>query len=752
MKNYQNKTWIGLFAILCMSFCLLNAKADASTFDDLSQTEIVEDMGAGWNLGNQLEASDETGQGETLWGNPTITASALDAVKAAGFNTVRIPVSWLYKIGSAPDYTIDSAWLNRVQQVVDYAIDNDMYVLLDLHNDGSISVDGSWILTNASNQDEIRTKLGKVWQQIATRFKDYDEHLIFESMNEVGAESANSEQEIRDAITLINSYNQIFVDTVRQTGGNNTKRWLMVPGWSTNIDYTAGDFGFAVPTDTHRASTIPSSEKRIMISVHYYTPWEFAGQEDAVVTKWGNGESGTITWANESYMEEQFQKMYNAFSSKGYPVVIGEYGAVDKSHLDSTNAETRAYYARSVCKYAKQYGCVPVYWDNGNNGNFGMALFNRHNSYSVTQPTLLSAMMYYYGSGSSSTNITTNNSKLEMELGDTPKALGVTLTPANSKEWVEYGSANSSIASIDRYGNITPKGIGTTTVSASVRGKTATCTVTVTAPKTTRVKLYMQNSSNWTTTESEAYASINGNGTYTLSIKGSRAEMSNITLLYIQDLGAYLGAIDSSLVSSADIKINSVKFNNTSCTLSNDTFQYSNGNGFYIGLLNTWGVNNIENVQKDNNSDGYAFTNVNYQDENTIQVQFTLTNTVMSGNTNSEEQVIFDGSSTSYSTSNPTWLLNADDNDIITVTYKTTNSAEAGWGILGWGGMIDNEWVNGPVYNADTTNPTQDTTVSFTAKSLRNAMGITTNSSVSYLSLSPYSNGVLKKITIQSAS
>lgn len=757
MEVFMKKIWglltVAIAAVLLVAngYC---TRADASSgFDDLSKSEIVDAMGAGWNLGNQLEASTDSGQGETLWGNPTITASALQSVKAAGFNTVRIPVSWLYKIGSSPDYTIDSTWLDRVQQVVDYAIANDMYVLLDLHNDGSISVNGSWILTNSSNQEEIRTKLGKVWTQIATRFKNYDEHLIFESMNEIGAESGSSETEIRNAITLINGYNQVFVDAVRQTGGNNTKRWLMIPGWSTNIQYTVGDYGFAIPNDTYLSSDIASGQKRIMISVHYYTPWEFAGQTDDEYTTWGEAESNTITWANETYMKDQIKSLYDTFYTAGYPVVIGEYGSIDKESLDSNNANSRAYYARSVCKYSKQYHCVPVYWDNGSNGLYGMALFNRHNSYAVTQPLILSAIMYYYGSAVS-TEIAVQNKNVSMELGDSPVSVATTLTPSTATEWIEYESANESVASVDRFGKITAKGVGSTTITASVNGHSDTCNVTVTAPEYTRVKLYMQNSSNWTTTESDSFVSISDNGSYTISITGTRSEMSNITLLYLQDIGSYLGANATSKISSANIQINHVKFNGTSCNLSSNSCSISGSDSFYIGFINTWATSLIQNISKDSSSDGNAFTNVTYADTNTIEIKFTVSNAVFTssgGNSGGSEQTIFDGSTSAYSSDDASWLLEAEDTDVITMKYHAADSSQAGWGIAGWGATVGGEWVNGPVYSADSSNPTATKTATVTAGSLKTALGITSGSTVSYITLMPYNSGVIESITLQSS-
>lgn len=391
-----------VFGVLGSSLAVSPVSAEAATFTDLDQDEIVAAMGAGWNLGNQLEASVSGVPYETAWGNPTISESLIKAVKAAGFSTIRVPVSYLSKIGS--DYTIDSSWLNRVQEVVDMCINNDLYVIINMHGDGYNSVDGGWLLCNGSDQTTIRAKYEACWKQIANKFKDYDEHLIFESMNEEFDGTYGTPN--TTYYSNINTLNQIFVDTVRQTGGNNAMRWLLVPGWNTNIEYTAGNYGFVIPSDNYLSSSVPSGEKRIMISVHYYDPWGFCGEESSTTTQWGSSatdSSKVASYGDESYLNSQLYNMYSAFSSKGYPVVIGEYGAIDKSAYDSTNAACRVEWAKKVCTYAKQYGCVPVWWDNGYTGTYGFALFDR-NSCTVTQQSIIDAIIGVMGTGSSSSS------------------------------------------------------------------------------------------------------------------------------------------------------------------------------------------------------------------------------------------------------------------------------------------------------------------------------------------------------------
>ena len=367
------------------------AKDTAKKWTELDQTQITEAMGLGWNLGNQLEASSGGLPSETCWGNPEITKELIDTVKAQGFKTVRIPVSYLDMIGDGPDYKIDTDWLDRVQEVVDYVVNNDMFAIVNMHGDGYYTVDHSWLLCaeDDDKQTEIKDKYGKVWTQIADRFKDYDQHLIFESMNEEFNNDYGKPDE--KAYDNINAYNQIFVDSVRATGSNNEKRWLLLPGWNTNIDYTAGDdYNFKIPTD----KGCKADGKRIMISVHYYDPFNFTIDENKTAkTQWGKyAVKNYDNWGQEDYVDSQMALLNEKFVSQGYPVVIGEFGAQDKTEKFADYNEFRRYWAEYLIKAAKKNGVVCVYWDNGYNGNKGFGIIDR-NSLEITQPDLIAGMM-----------------------------------------------------------------------------------------------------------------------------------------------------------------------------------------------------------------------------------------------------------------------------------------------------------------------------------------------------------------------
>nr|QAT96393.1 cellulase [Paenibacillus sp.] len=452
-------------------------------FRQLNASQIVAEMGAGWNLGNQLEASINGMPGETMWNNPTITPTLIQMVKAAGFKTIRIPVSYLNLIGSAPDYTIDAAWLNRIKTVVDYAYNEGLYVVINIHGDGFNSVNGAWLLVNASNQTAIRAKYQKVWEQIANKFADYDERLIFESMNEVFDGNYNNPNLTYYA--NLNAYNQIFVDTVRQTGRNNSARWLLVPGWNTTIDYTVGNYGFVMPTDQYRSSTIPSAEKRIMISVHYYSPWDFAGEESGSITQWGataTDPSKRSTWGQEDYLESQLKSVYDAFVVQGYPAVIGEFGSIDKSNFDSTNPMYREIYAKALTATAKKYGSVPVYWDNGFNGQFGFGLFDRFTN-TVTQQGIIDAIMSGMGApagnNSGITPTTATFDKKTANQADIPVTLtlnGNTLSnikngAATLVAGTDYTVSGSTVTIKKAY--LAAQAVGTTTLTFNFSAGTA---------------------------------------------------------------------------------------------------------------------------------------------------------------------------------------------------------------------------------------------------------------------------------------
>lgn len=354
---------------------------------DMTKTamEIAKLMFPGWNLGNTMEAvSDanvDTDNGglnaETFWQNTKTTQDIIDFVKAQGFKSIRIPCAWVCgHISDAANTTIDETWMSRVQAVVDYCIKDGLYVVLNDH------YDGGWMEKSFSDVSDATVtsksaKLKKMWTQIANRFKSYDEHLIFAGLNEPGMNNINSFDATTTAALI--KYEQAFIDAVRATGGNNAKRILVVQGPETNIDQTCKLFDVTKLTD--------NVSDRLMVEVHYYDPWQFTGMtEDASWGKmyyyWGNGNDGdanrtTPSTYTESYVNAQFAKMKTKYVDKGYPVIIGEYGANYRFTTDAKhNASIKSYY-KAVNQYAINNGCVPFAWDTNYTGFPNMTIINR---------------------------------------------------------------------------------------------------------------------------------------------------------------------------------------------------------------------------------------------------------------------------------------------------------------------------------------------------------------------------------------
>lgn len=335
---------------------------DPSNMSEYTSTELTPLMGAGWNVGNSLDAVG----GETAWGNPVINKQLIDAVKAAGFNTVRIPIAWSNYIEEGDDsYTISQEGLERVEEVVNYVRDNDMFALINIH------WDNGWMQPTYADQDYVNDRLHKMWQQIAIHFRDYDYHLLFAGTNEVMVEGDYGTP-TEEYYTVQNSFNQTFITTVRNTGGRNAYRYLTVQGFNTNIDYTV-DYA-VIPEDT--------VENRMLMEVHYYDPYEFTlNVDNDNIWQWGaiaNDQSATASWGGEDWLETQYQKMKTNFVDQGYGVILGEYGASYRGEVEG--AETyRAYYYEKTTQSALDHGLVPVIWDNGYPDNHQMGLFNREN-------------------------------------------------------------------------------------------------------------------------------------------------------------------------------------------------------------------------------------------------------------------------------------------------------------------------------------------------------------------------------------
>ena len=385
------------FLTVVLALCWLTT-ANAQGGLDKTAIQIASEMMPGWNLGNTMEGAVTWGNtpvalynnngglaSETAWQGTKTTQQVIDYVKACGFKSVRIPCAWVYgHISDASAYTIDAQWMERVKQVVDYCINAGLYVVLNDH------WDGGWLENNIAATGDSKEKnkkvLEAVWTQIAIAFKDYDHHLVFAGLNEPGVEQSSQ-------LANLIEYEQLFIDVVRATGGNNAKRLLVVQGPSTDVEKTCNWMANKMPSD-------PIGNK-LGIEIHFYYPWNFWGMEKD--ESWGNmfyywgagnhvsGSKHNATYGEETDMTKLADRLKQLFVDKGIPVINGEYGVIwrnikgDGESQEKHNASIRYYY-KFMNKLCMERGIVPFAWDTNYYGDNAMTIINRsnltvHNSY-----------------------------------------------------------------------------------------------------------------------------------------------------------------------------------------------------------------------------------------------------------------------------------------------------------------------------------------------------------------------------------
>ena len=339
-------------AVILLSGCSADSY-DSSAMRDMTTQELIEDMGLGINLGNTFEATGSWVGGTTVsafercWASPIITEEMIKGIKDGGFGVVRLPANWSNLMSD--DYTISPEFDARIHEVVDWILDNDMYVILNMHHE-------TWIADMPTNEEECLTHYSRLWEQITESFKDYDDHLMFESLNEEGGwdsvwnQYGSSTEGKAEAFGYLNKLNQTFVDIVRASGGNNKKRHLLIAGYYTNIEHTCDEL-FVMPTDP---------ENRLAVSVHYYEPSTLTILEaDA---DWGKAKTD---WGSESdiaKLNSLLDLMKTTFTDKGIPVIVGEYGCFGKNKTQ----EVKRAYMVDVCRETYIRGMLPVLWDTQN--------------------------------------------------------------------------------------------------------------------------------------------------------------------------------------------------------------------------------------------------------------------------------------------------------------------------------------------------------------------------------------------------
>ena len=344
---------------------VITAAASAPTPDNNNSVDLVKRMGFGWNLGNTLEACGDWIKGgtvhnyETAWGNPDTTKEMIDEIKASGFKSIRIPVAWSNMIGD--NYTINRALLDRVKQIVDWSLKDQLIVVVNIH------WDGGWWSKFPADYDKSLKRYTTLWTQIAGYFKDYPNTLIFESLNEEGCFNdvwnrygdSNPEHKLK-AFGILNNINQAFVDLIRKSGGQNAQRHLLIAGYATDIDLTT-DPDFVMPKDPIH---------HLILSIHYYTPYTFAGLEKDET--WGKMRPTWGTPADLAELDANMQKLKVHFLDKGIPIILGEYGATVKSK----DPDSVRGYLLAVAEKSHDLGICPMLWDPGSHFNRKNLQFN----------------------------------------------------------------------------------------------------------------------------------------------------------------------------------------------------------------------------------------------------------------------------------------------------------------------------------------------------------------------------------------
>ena len=355
---------------------------------DTEAFKFVKDLKIGFSLGNTFDAFNDGGtmdemEIESCWQGVMTTEKMIKDFHAAGFETVRIPISWHNHLSD--DFTISEKWLNRVNEVVDWAINDGMYVIINIHHDN----EDAFEYPSYDKMDQSKKYVTKIWEQIADRFAEYDEHLIYESMNEPRQVGTDHEWWINDknsatakeCFDCVNQLNQAIVDTIRANGkGYNGSRYIMVPGYCANPEFELIN-DFVLPDDSKA-----TAENRIILSVHAYTPYSFALEQPGtpdfdIAARKGTGDISSF-----------MKRLYEKFVVKGIPVVIGEYGALEKNGNDDARKQFAAYYVAM----ARHYGLTTVWWDNNAHNASGecFQLINR-SSVTWTYPEIRDQIIYY---------------------------------------------------------------------------------------------------------------------------------------------------------------------------------------------------------------------------------------------------------------------------------------------------------------------------------------------------------------------
>lgn len=484
----------------------LSDGSKAMPYRELTPEQLIAEMGVGINLGNTMDGHSGFTPGETAWQSVVTTKKYIKALHDAGYNTVRIPVTWGTTIDDENGFKLKESWVTRVREIVDYCVEQDMYAIINIHHDGAEQT--GWLRVAADDIDSVMYKFEQVWRNIALEFKDYDEHLIFESMNEIScsAENKNSGEAVAYDTPIIVNFNQLFVNTVRATGSNNEKRWLAAVAHYAN---NGSNKEFTLPEDSYNENA------KIMFAAHIYS--------------------------DEQGVADRLKAMANKF--KGIPMYLGEYGttvAEDKNDPSGYNDRTRAHYEEVTAKLCQAAGVCPIAWDQGYGlkGKYELGLYtywDREDCVSL-HPATTQGTIRGYNTPVSDLNKNFDFSDIAynpeiipitaidvidsvtMTIGDI-KTVEAAAAPANTNDVVLYSTDNDNVVTVFN-GMIRAKGIGETTIHVYSQNGTVKkdIKVTVNAKKTDeKVKV---------TADETTYQVVNGSS---LSINAKTSNGERVT-------------------------------------------------------------------------------------------------------------------------------------------------------------------------------------------------------------------------------
>lgn len=443
-----------LFCLLILSILCFSHLFAQTGMRGITAMQATQEMAPGVNLYNTLDATNWSSVGnqglesETVWGNPYTTPEMIAEIAKRGFKTLRLPVTWYNHMGPYPDYTIDEAWMDRVEEIANYALDCSLYVIINIHHDDyKETAAGSWLCPTFAKKDTVTDQLEKVWLQIATRFRDYDDYVIFETMNEP-RETGSAEEwtggsdEHRE---IVNAYNLAAVNVIRGTGGNNETRFIMIPQIGASVNAALENL------------IIPNEDPNIIVSTHSYSPFNFCLNSSGTA-RWGTSQ-------DKKTLRDEIKLLGDHFVKNGIPVVMGEWGATNKD-----NYGDRIIYYDVYTNACKENGITPIAW---------IYEFDRR-TLTWKYPMIEDAILFAYDS----TVVDVEEVLFDVIsdtvfYGDSLQLAASVLPEIATSQAIAWTTHDSKKATVDSSGLFIAKNSGKVKITATAIGRTKACYIYV---------------------------------------------------------------------------------------------------------------------------------------------------------------------------------------------------------------------------------------------------------------------------------